>query len=110
MSSKGGCVSASSPPSGGHCRKLASALDFLRDFFNALSVPEVHGLIAKAPRGLIPMPLLLIWAGLLGQGELLARGPWCRETALPRSSSSAQRRRAGGSDPHGERRGERGLL
>jgi len=81
-------------------------LDFLRDFFNALSVPEVHGLIAKAPRGLIPMPLLLIWAGLLGQGELLARGPWCRETALPRSSSSAQRRRAGGSDPHGERRGE----
>jgi len=85
-------------------------LDFLRDFFNALSVPEVHGLIAKAPRGLIPMPLLLIWAGLLGQGELLARGPWCRETPLPRSSSSAQRRRAGGSDRswHKERReGER---
>lgn len=43
-------------------------------------------------------PVLLIWAGLLGQRGLLARGPWFRETALPRSSSSAQHSRAGGSD------------
>lgn len=41
-------------------------------------------------------PLLLSWAGLLGQRELLTRGTRCRETALPMSSSSAQRRRAGG--------------
>ena len=34
--------------------------------------------------------VLLSWAGLVGQRELVARGPWCRETAVPRSSSSAQ--------------------
>ena len=35
-------------------------------------MPEVRGLITKAPRGVIPMPwagpLLLSWAGLMGQG------------------------------------------
>ena len=30
-------------------------------------------------------PLLLSWAGLLGQRELMASGQRCRETALPRS-------------------------
>ena len=95
----------------GHCRKLGSDLDLLRGFFHLLSVPEVRGLITKASRGVIAMPwagpVLLSWAGLLGQRELLARGPWCRETAVPRSSSSAQHSRAGGSERrgHGDSRG-----
>lgn len=62
----------------------------------------VRGLISKAPRGVIAVPwagaVLLSWAGLVGQRKLVARGPWCRETAVPRSSSSAQCSRAGGSD------------
>ena len=39
-------------------------------------------------------PLLLSWAGLLGRRELMASGQRCRETALPRSSSSAEHSRA----------------
>ena len=38
-------------------------------------------------------PLLLSWAGLLGPRELMASGQRCRETALPRSSSSAEHSR-----------------
>ena len=41
-------------------------------------------------------PLLLSWAGLLGRRELMASRQRCRETALPRSSSSAKRSRAEG--------------
>lgn len=100
---------------GENSRKLASDLDFLREFFTFHSVPEVHELITKATGEVIPLPwagaLLLSWARLLGQRELPARGPWCRETALPRRSSSAQCSRAGGSHHrwHRERtEGERG--
>ena len=85
-------------PSGGNSRKLASDLDFLREFFTFHSVPEVHELITKDTRGVIPLPragpLLLSWVGLLGQRELLVED---RKTALPRSSSSAQCSRAGDS-------------
>jgi len=41
-------------------------------------------------------PLLLSWAGLLGWRELMTSGQHCRETALPRSSSSAKCSRADG--------------
>ena len=41
-------------------------------------------------------PLRLSWAGLLAWRELVASGQRCRETALPRSSSSAKRSRAEG--------------
>ena len=41
-------------------------------------------------------PLLLSWAGLLGWRELMASRQRCRETALPRSSSSAKGSRAEG--------------
>jgi len=40
--------------------------------------------------------LLLSWAGLLGWRELKASGQHCRETAVPRSSSSAKPSRAEG--------------
>ena len=55
----------------------------------------------REPRGaekVVPWagPLLLSWAGLLGWRELLASGQHCRETALPRSSSSAKHSRAEG--------------
>jgi len=41
-------------------------------------------------------PLLLSWAGLLAWRELMASGQCCRETAVPRSSSSAKPSRAEG--------------
>ena len=41
-------------------------------------------------------PLLLSWAGLLAWRELMASGQCCRETAVPRSSSSAKRSGAEG--------------
>ena len=41
-------------------------------------------------------PVLLSWAGLLGWREITAGEEHCRETALPRSSSSAKQSRAEG--------------
>ena len=80
--------------------ELASDFDFLRSFFTFLSVSEVHGLGTKPTGGVIKMPwagpLLPGCAGLLGHRELMASGQHCRETALPRSSSSAKRSRAEG--------------
>ena len=81
--------------------QFASDFDFWRGFFNFLSLSEVHGVSTKSTRGVIKMPpwagpLLLSWAGLLGWRELMASGQRCRETALPRSSSSAKRSRAEG--------------
>ena len=67
----------------------------------------------REPRGaekVVPWagPLLLSWAGLLGWRELMASGQRCRETALPRSSSSAKGSRAEGTAcrHRGERSGE----
>ena len=81
--------------------EFASDFDFWRGFFNFLSLSEVHGVGTKPTRGVIKMPpwagpLLLSWAGLLGWRELMASRQRCRETALPRSSSSAKRSRAEG--------------
>ena len=80
--------------------ELASDFDILRSFFSFLSVSEVHGLGTKPTGGVIKMPwagpLLPGCAGLLGGRELTASGQHCRETALPRSSSSAKRSRAEG--------------
>ena len=81
--------------------EFASDLDFWRGFFNFFSLSEVHGVSTKPTRGVIKMPpwagpVLLSWAGLLGWRELMASGQQCRETALPRSSSSAKRSRAEG--------------
>ena len=55
----------------------------------------------REPRGaekVVPWagPLLLSWAGLLACRQLMASGQRCRETALPRSSSSAKGSRAEG--------------
>jgi len=41
-------------------------------------------------------PVLLSWAGFLGWRELMATRQLCRETAVPRSSSSAKHSRAEG--------------
>ena len=93
--------------------ELASDFDSLRGFINFLSGSEVHGLGTKPKRGDIKMPwagpLLLSWSRLLGWKELMATGLHCRETALPRSSSSAKRSRAKGT-PRVSQGGEQGRL
>jgi len=53
-------------------------------------------------------PVLLSWTGLLGLRELMATGQHCRETALPRSSSSAKPSRAEGTACRLPRGGEQG--
>ena len=60
--------------------------------------PGTHGGSPEGAEKVTPWagPLLLSWAGLLGRRELMASRQRCRETALPRSSSSAKRSRAEG--------------
>ena len=60
--------------------------------------PETPGGSPEGAEKVMPWagPLLLSWAGLLGWRQLLASGQCLRETALPRSGSSAKCSRAEG--------------
>ena len=57
-----------------------------RDFIDLISVSEVHELAPNPLERSQAGPLLLSWAGVLGQREIMASRQHCRETALPKNS------------------------
>jgi len=65
-----------------------------RDVIYLLSESEVHGLAPNPLERSQAGPLLLSWAGVLGQREIMASRQHCRETALPKNSWSAKHSRA----------------
>ena len=61
-----------------------SDFEFLRGFLNSLSGTDVQGLSTQPTREVLVLYLLLSWAGLLAQRQLLARA------ALQRDSSAQE--------------------